>query len=133
MFGTILSSLLLTRAGKLYDRYGVRPVAIIASVGLAMGLLYLSQVDRISQQIATSLQVESVYYIGFCLVLFGFLMIRFFGQGVLILVSRTMMMKWFDQRRGLALGFSNVAMALGFSYVPIIFEYLIQGYGWREA
>ncbi|MEL6941777.1 MAG: MFS transporter [Bacteroidota bacterium] len=133
MFGTISSSLMLTRAGKLYDRYGVRPVAIIASIGLAMGLLYLSQIDRITQLITNTLSLSSSFYAAFLFVLIGFLCIRFFGQGVLTLVSRTMMMKWFDRRRGLALGFSNVAMALGFSYAPVIFEHLIQGYGWRSA
>jgi len=133
MFGTISSSLMLTRAGKLYDRYGVRPVAILASIGLAFGLLYLSKIDIVTQLIANRLSLQNPFYIAFPLVLLGFLCIRFFGQGVLTLVSRTMMMKWFDRRRGLALGFSNVAMALGFSYAPVVFEYLIQGYGWRSA
>jgi len=133
MIGTISSSLMLTRAGKLYDRYGVRPVAILAAIGLALGLLYLSQIDVVSQWLADRLSLQNPFYAAFPLVLLGFLCIRFFGQGVLTLVSRTMMMKWFDQRRGLALGFSNVAMALGFSYAPVVFEHLIQGYGWREA
>ncbi|MEM6697111.1 MAG: MFS transporter [Bacteroidota bacterium] len=133
MFGTISSSLLLTRAGKLYDRYGVRPVAILASVGLAFGLLYLSQIDLVTQIVADRLALQNTLYAAFPLVLLGFLCIRFFGQGVLTLVSRTMMMKWFDERRGLALGFSNVMMVLGFSYAPVVFEYLIQGYGWRAA
>ncbi|MEM9889024.1 MAG: MFS transporter [Bacteroidota bacterium] len=133
MIGTILSSLLLTRAGKIYDRYGVRPLAVAASVGLAIGLLYLSQIDVLVQNSLRFLGTSKVQWITFVALFLGFLMIRFWGQGVLTLVSRTMMMKWFDERRGLALGFSNVVMAWGFSYAPIVFEYLIQSHGWRLA
>ena len=42
MFGTILSSLMLTRAGKLYDRIGIRLVASGASLMLGLALIYLS-------------------------------------------------------------------------------------------
>lgn len=132
MIGTILSSTLLTRAGRFYDRFGARPVAMIAAVCLAGGLFYLSQIDQIAifmtQQIGVSLHWTS--FVG---VLLGFLTIRFFGQGVLTLVSRGMMMKWFDRRRGFALGFSNFFMAIGFSFAPLSFEWLIQDYGWRGA
>jgi fucose permease len=44
-----------------------------------------------------------------------------------------MMMKWFDAKRGFAMGFSNVFVALLFSLAPVLFEYLIQNYGWRAA
>ncbi len=130
MCGTITSSLILTKAGKLYDRYGVRPIAITASLGLGVALLYMSNVDKI---IAFFTQKSVSITATFLAVLFGFLMMRFFGQGVLTLASRTMMMKWFDAKRGFAMGFANVFTALLFSLAPVLFEYLIQNYGWRSA
>ena len=63
----------------------------------------------------------------------GFLSLRFFGQGVLTLVSRNMMMQWFDQRRGFATGFSNVFISLGFSASPVVLDALINRYEWRGA
>ena len=63
----------------------------------------------------------------------GFGFIRFFGQGVLTFVSRTMMMKWFDSRRGFATSFSNVFTALGFSMAPVYIEFLIQEFDLNGA
>ena len=132
MFGTIMSSLMLTRAGKLYDRVGIRQVATAASLLLGCSLIYLSFVDTIANFISGGIGARKIY-VAFVAVLMGFMAIRFFGQGVITLVSRTMMMKWFDQRRGFAMGFSNVIVALSFSSAPLVFEALIQEYDWRWA
>ncbi len=132
MFGTIMSSLMLTRAGKLYDRVGIRSVATVASVMLGLALVYLSFIDVITNFFSGGAGHRKVY-VAFAAILMGFMAIRFFGQGVITLVSRTMMMKWFDQRRGFAMGFSNVIVALSFSSAPLVFEALIQEYDWRCA
>lgn len=132
MLGTISSSLLLTKMGRLYDRYGVRPTAMVASVTLACGLLYLSQVDRIATWLQTQIGATGII-VPFVVVLLGFLAIRLSGQGVLTLAGKSMMMKWFDERRGFALGFSNFFIAIGFSFAPLFFETLIQSYDWRWA
>jgi hypothetical protein len=61
------------------------------------------------------------------------MLLRFAGQGVITMVSRNMMMKWFEQRRGLATGFSNVFVALGFSIAPLVLDNLIVSFDWRLA
>ena len=53
MIGTICSSLLLTWAGRQYDRFGARWTAIGASLLLAAVLLLLSQSDRIIMNFVT--------------------------------------------------------------------------------
>ncbi len=129
MIGTILSSLLLTKAGELYDSHGVRVVAGIGSFALGLSLIFLSQVDKIIDWLNLSGQIIPTVVI----MILGFSMIRFFGQGVLTLTSRTMMMKWFDARRGFATSFSSAFTALGFSASPYFFELLIQKYDWNGA
>ena len=47
MIGTIASSLLLTYAGKMYDKFGARWMGMVISIVLAFVLLMLSQSDRI--------------------------------------------------------------------------------------
>jgi len=129
MAGTISSSLLLPRFGKLYDKVGARKMAFGAAVCLALVLLYLSQIDR---AIALVPAGQGIYLtLGFTFV--GFLFLRLFGQGLLTMASRNMMMKWFDKRRGMATGFSNVFVALGFSLSPVWFDSLISAHGWRGA
>ncbi len=129
MAGTIGSSFLLPWAGSLYDRWGVRPVASLAALALGVVLIYLSQADRVVRWLDSTpsavLTLASIFV--------GFMSLRFFGQGVLTLVSRNMMMQWFDQRRGFATGFSNVFISLGFSASPVALDALINRYDWRGA
>ena len=47
LIGTVGSGLLITRAGKLYDRYGARLMAFIAAGMLGLMLLYLTRVDSL--------------------------------------------------------------------------------------
>jgi len=127
MLGTIASSLLLTRAGMLYDRLGARIVGTVACVGLGSVLLVLSRVDRVVACLGGAASAAM------CVMVVGFFLLRFFGQGVLTLVSRNMVMKWFDRRRGLAMGICGVFTTLGFSYSPRVLDDLIGRYTWRGA
>ena len=130
LLGTIVSASLLTWVGKLYDKHGTRPIAILSTIGMASILIYLSQSDRIIRFFAGSneIRIANIFFM-----FFGFFFLRFSGQGALTMVSRNMMMKWYDQRRGFAMGLGNVFLAIGFSAAPVFFEFLIQNNGWRGA
>ena len=43
------------------------------------------------------------------------------------------MVKWFDAKRGLAIGLLSMVTAFGFSIAPKIFDLLIEAFGWSEA
>ena len=132
MFGTIGSSLILTYAGKLYDKYGARWVGMAAALILGFVLVLLSQTDRIIKAIVTP---DSGLYVSVAIavcILF-FFMLRFSGQGVITMVSRNMLMKWFIARRGFVNGISSVFVSLGFSIAPLSFDLLIEGTSWRWA
>lgn len=133
MIGTVGSSLVLTYAGKLYDKFGVRWVGIAISLVLAFVLVLLSQSDRIIQSIISD--VNSGFYVGFAIavLMLLFFALRFAGQGVLTMISRNMLMKWFVARRGLVNGISSVFVAVGFSLAPLTFDMLIEGTSWRYA
>lgn len=132
LVGTISSAFILTFGGKLYDKYGARIVATLAGVGLGLALLLLTSIDILSERLqAISSLPKNYATIG--LLVLGFFGIRFFGQGMLTMVSRNMAMKWFDKKRGLASAFFGVALVLGFSVVPKIFSWLIDNYQWRAS
>lgn len=133
MLGTIASALLLTRAGTLYDRLGARVVGTAACVGLGSVLLALSRVDKIAAGLGAAVGALSAASAAMCVMVVGFFLLRFFGQGVLTLVSRNMIMKWFERRRGLAMGICGVFTSLGFSYSPRLLDDLINRYTWRGA
>ena len=127
MCGTMLSAVMLTRAGIFFDRFGAIRTALIASIGLGLALLFLSQSDKLSQIFGGGTMITML------LIFFGFIFIRFFGQGVLTLASRTMVVKWFDARRGLAVGILSMITAYGFSMAPVVFNELIEWKGWSMA
>lgn len=134
LVGTITSSFMLTRAGKWYDKIGARWLGVLIAISLGFVLLYLSQVDRIAFGIGKLLNLSKFqYYLSFSLIMTGFFMLRFAGQGVLTMLSRNMMMKWFNRKRGLANGISSVFVSLGFAISPLFFDYMIESYSWRWA
>jgi len=132
LFGTLGSGLMITRAGKLYDRYGARIMAFIAGVMLGIMLLYLTRVDVITE-VLSGPGFFSPVLVTFLLLAVGFWGIRFFGQGMLTMVSRNMVMKWFDKRRGMANAVLGIFTAFGFSLAPQIFSQIIDSLEWRGA
>ena len=133
MIGTIASSFVLTWAGKQYDKYGARWTGMAAALLLAFVLVLLSQSDRLIRFFVSDR--ETTVYAGTAIasMVILFFMLRFSGQGVLTMVSRNMLMKWFEARRGLANGISSVFIAIGFSLAPLTFDGLIQETSWRMA
>jgi len=93
-------------------------------------LIYLSQLDRVVDFLFGG---AHIWIFTVILAFLGFFLLRFFGQGVLTMVSRNMMMMWFEKRRGFATGFSNVFVSLGFSFAPYAISLIIASQGWRGA
>ena len=135
MLGTFTSSLLMTRAGRLYDRIGARRAAGGAIVFLALFLFFFTRVDLFARGLASLFGGggQASWISGFILTILGFLGIRFFGQGMLTLVSRTMMMRWFEARRGRVAAWSGIFVSASFAMAPRLYQGLINGQGWRGA
>ncbi len=119
--GTGTSGVLLGAGGRAIDRYGSRVVALGATLGLASTLLGLSVVGPMST--ALGLVVMSI----------GFGCLRFSGQGLLTLASRTMIAQWFDRRRGLVTAMSSAIVSFSFAAAPALFLALIDIDGFRTA
>lgn len=132
MIGTIISSLLIGRAGIWFDRYGARYTAFFASLLLAVALFLSSWSLQISDLVKNTLNFESAV-VPFTIMTLLFFLIRFSGQGVLTMASRNMIMIWFDKNRGKVNTFSSVAISFGFSSSPLWVNYLIEGYHWDGA
>jgi MFS transporter, OFA family, oxalate/formate antiporter len=128
-FGTLGSSLFLTRAGRWYDRHQARTMLVAASVVLGGVLLFISSVDYLTAAMPAAWQG----WAGFTLILLGYFGVRFSGQGVLTSAARNLLLVWFERRRGLVSGARGVFVSLGFSLAPLLLAMLIDGWGWRGA
>lgn len=132
MVGTLTSSLIIPFAGIFYDRKGARLTAGLATFFLALFLLLLAFSRTIAGTLVTTFGLPATAVTLVVLTL-GFFGIRFFGQGVLALVSRGMVARWFSTRRGLAVGLMGVVTAFGFSYAPQPLQNMIDTLGWSGA
>ncbi|MEM9748701.1 MAG: MFS transporter [Actinomycetota bacterium] len=121
LVGTGTSGLLLGPGGRAIDRFGARVVSLAATLGLALTVTGLSFVG--SMGIAA----------GFVAMSIGFGCLRFSGQGLLTLASRTMIAQWFDARRGLVTAISNSFVSFAFAAAPAFLLALIDIDGFRTA
>lgn len=133
LLGTLASSLLLPRGGVLLDRFGARLTGVAACLMVAATLCLLTRVDDLSGAAAARIGLEDTVPVAAAFLTVGFLMLRFSGQGMLTMASRTMMARWFERRRGLASGISGVFVAGGFAVAPLVLQSLIDVGGWRDA
>lgn len=124
LFGTLASGLLLPFGGGALDRLGARRTALLAAFGLAGTLLYLSNVPNLG---------AGNPWLMMPLMILGFFTLRFSGQGMLTMVSRTMLGRWFDRRRGLAAGISGLFVSFAFGGAPLLFSGWIELSGWQGA
>ena len=124
LFGTVGSSLFLTRAGKLYDIHGGRIMITLSSLVLGLMVLFLSFVDVMADLLGGG---------AFVLMLIGYFGVRFSGQGVLTSCSRNVLLHWFVKRRGLVTGIRGIFVSFGFSIAPLLIAWLMLSVGWRGA
>jgi OFA family oxalate/formate antiporter-like MFS transporter len=127
LIGTVGSALLLTRAGRWYDRLGGRIMVALASLALALMLLFIASTDLLAGMLGDGPVVS------FILIMLGYFGVRFFGQGILTSASRNVLLLWFEKRRGLVSSVRGVFVSLGFSLAPLGLAWLIGVSGWREA
>ena len=129
--GTLFAGLLLPWTGRLYDRYGARKCTVIASVGMGLTLILLSQSDRFAELISFDLIHFNRGIAAFFTIFTGFFLIRIIGQGFFWMMSQNMMGKWFNKKRGLVMAITGVIATLVFSITPKVFDAFIQWWGWR--
>jgi len=132
MIGTLTSALIMTKAGIFYDRFGARVAAAGSTVGLGGCLILLSYSGSLSG-IISRISGLPLHHSAFALMVVGFLGIRFFGQGVLTLVSRGMVMRWFESHRGFAAALMGIFTSFGFSYAPRVLQGMIDLTSWDKS
>jgi MFS family permease len=103
-------------AAILMERYGLRRVVCVALALVAMGLLFATRMTRLWQ----------------LFLLWGVML--GLGSGLTALVlGATVANRWFERRRGLALGILTASSATGqLIFLPLAAS-LIEHYGWRAA
>jgi MFS family permease len=133
LVGTIASGLALPLGGSLVDRFGVRRAVVVASCGLAGMLVFLAHADGMARAVSSRQPAIPSGLVAFTFLTLGFAGIRFMGQGMLTLTSRTMVACWFERRRGLVAAISGPFVSFSFAGAPLLLSFWIHRAGWRGA
>lgn len=110
---TLTSGLLLLFVQRQIDRRGHRFMMLTITILFSLTCLYMSHIFHYS------------------MLLVGFFLVRFLGQGSMTLVSSTLVPQWFVNNRGKALSFIALGGALSSTLFPPTNTWIIQNYGWR--
>lgn len=112
---TMISGFLLVFMGRAIDKFGVRKMLIIVTIMLGFTTFFNSYVSNIY------------------MIFFGFLFLRYFGQGSMTLIPNTLVPQWFDKRRALAVSLASLGGLLAMLLVPSLNLWMISNIGWQSA
>ena len=134
MMGTILSSLILPFAGKLLDRIGGRMMILATGIGLGVSLLFFAQTVTLINSLSPVFSGFLPHsFLALLVMTLAFMLLRQFGQGIMAMVSRNVLAKWFDAKRGLVTGISGIFVSFGFSAAPLVINILINWFGFLDT
>ena len=134
MLGTILSSLILPFAGKLLDRIGARMMILATGIGLGLSLLFFAQTVTLINSLSPVFSGFLPHsFLALLVMTLAFMLLRQFGQGIMAMVSRNVLAKWFDAKRGLVTGISGIFVSFGFSAAPLVINILINSFGFLDT
>jgi MFS family permease len=102
--------------GSMVDRWGSRNVLLPGIPLFALSIAALSLIEAAS---------VSMYAL--------FVLAGLMGAAQNTVPYATVISKWFDRERGLALGIAMTGYGLGIVVIPQVASFLIQGFGWRWA
>lgn len=113
--GSLAGGILSPLVGPYLDRHGPRKAAFWGITILSAGLIALSQLSSVWQ-----------------LYLF-FETGRMIASSLLSLVVTVSVSNWFIEKRGRAMGISQLGSRIGIAFLPLLVQHIIISYGWRTA
>ena len=132
MIGTIAGVFFIAPIGSLYDRYGIRIIAMASALMLGAVMCFFVFIPQLLPSLRSLFPGLPVALLSGIVVTGGYLGMSIFGQGALVVVSRNMVMKWFDKRRGLANGILGTLSSCIYSLTPMILNYVHNHRSWQE-
>lgn len=112
---TLISGIMLVFMGKAIDKYGIRKMLVIVTIMLGLTTFFNSY-------------VSSIY-----MIFFGFILLRYFGQGSMTLIPSTLVPQWFEKRRAFAISLASLGGLLAMLIIPYFNLWMISAIGWQSA
>lgn len=110
---TVLSGSLLFFVGRHIDFLGQRKMSFILGFCLAAACLFNSFIANVA------------------MLFIGFFLLRYLGQGSMMLIPNALIPQWFDKKRAFAVSIATLGIILANVVVPPMNIYFIQTQGWE--
>lgn len=115
MMATLASAVVILWSGKLIDRFDLRLVFAVTTIGLCLACLVAG---------------SSTGWLSLLLALF---LLRHFGQGLMTHIAVTSVNRYYQTVRGKASAIVNQGFTLAEAFLPITISALIVAIGWRNS
>lgn len=112
---TLISGILLVFMGKAIDKFGAKKMLVIVTIMLGVTTFFNSF-------------VSSIY-----MIFFGFILLRYFGQGSMTLIPNTLVTQWFEKKRAFAISLVSIGGLLAMLLVPSLNLWMISNIGWQNT
>ncbi|MGB0373201.1 MAG: MFS transporter [Opitutales bacterium] len=129
--GTLFTGIVTFFVGEKLDRLDLRVVCIAVYAAFGLSLIGLGSFDTIYRSvIPESIQSD---WIAWCFLFVGFFIARLTGMGLTMTLCRSMVARWFSERRGLAVTINGFILSLSFSGLPAVLFWFVDVVGWRQT
>ncbi len=112
---TLAAAFLLPKAGRLLDRFGPRKTLLTVTTVLGFACMFFGA-------------AANVLWLAV-----AFALLRFIGQGSIMMCSANLVSQWFLAKRGFAMSLMGLGFAASMAIHPQLGEFLIAQIGWRKA
>ncbi|MDR2807009.1 MAG: MFS transporter [Puniceicoccales bacterium] len=127
---TLFSISVLPIFGGLFDRIGIRRGATYSGFFFGLTLLFLGNMNRM---IAFFSKVMALEVAKACILFLGFFLLRLLGQNLIPLVSRMMLLHWYDQRSCTMIGLTGIFISILFGPAPQLIQMGIERWGYANT
>lgn len=128
LLGTLASGFALPFAGRWLDQLGIRKVIVWVTLLFGIVMLGMGQLGQLYALLIVDIGLPATGFL--VIMVLMFFMMRFLGQGLLVMCSGNMRAKWFNQRRGVVMAGAGVFINFGFSLSPLLLGTLVDELGW---
>lgn len=129
--GTLLTGIITFFIGERLDRLDLRVVCMTIYAAFGLSLVGLGSFDYVYHWLVP--ESAQAHWIAWSFLFVGFFLSRLTGMGLTMTLCRSMVARWFSDRRGLAVTINGSILSLSFSGMPAVLFWMVDALGWRQT
>lgn len=129
--GTLFTGVVTFLIGERIDRADIRVVCVVIYTLFGLSMIGLGSLDLLYHAwVPADLRRD---WMAWLCVFLGFFLARLTGMGLTMTLCRSMVARWFSDRRAMAVTINGAMLSLSFSGAPAVLFWFVGRLGWRET